>query len=90
MLNQENHENHPSDNEEAAPQEAEKPVEDEKQEFAEPEAEPQPAAEPPEKAVEPQPQATTGDLLVFPLCFKNNLQFSSIPAFLKPHVLLII
>ncbi|KAG0515478.1 hypothetical protein BDA96_10G282300 [Sorghum bicolor] len=60
----ENHEeNQPSDNEEAAPQEAEKPVEDEKQESAEPETEPQPAAGPPEEPVEPQPRATTGDLL---------------------------
>ena len=90
MLNQENHEeNQPSDNEEAAPQEAEKPVEDEKQESAEPEAEPQPAAGPLEEPVEPQPRATTGDLLVFPLCFKKNLHFSSIPASSKPHVLLI-
>ncbi|XP_066376288.1 putative clathrin assembly protein At5g57200 isoform X3 [Miscanthus floridulus] len=61
---EENHEdNQPSDNEEAAPQEAEKPVEDEKQESAEPEAEPQPAAGPLEEPVEPQPRATTGDLL---------------------------
>lgn len=90
MLNQENHEeNQPSDNEEAAPQEAEKPVEDEKQESAEPETEPQPAAGPPEEPVEPQPRATTGDLLVFPLCFKENLHYSSIPASSKPHVLLI-
>lgn len=88
MLNQENgEENQASDNEEAAPQEAEKPVEDEKQEAAEPEAEPQPAPEPPEEAVEPQPPATTGDLLVFPLCFKINLQL--IPATSKPHVLLL-
>ncbi|XP_066376290.1 putative clathrin assembly protein At5g57200 isoform X5 [Miscanthus floridulus] len=87
---EENHEdNQPSDNEEAAPQEAEKPVEDEKQESAEPEAEPQPAAGPLEEPVEPQPRATTGDLLVFPLCFKKNLHFSSIPASSKPHVLLI-
>ncbi|CAD6335967.1 unnamed protein product [Miscanthus lutarioriparius] len=61
---EENHEeNQPSDNEEAAPQEAEKPVEDEKQESAEPEAEPQPAAGPLEEPVEHQPRATTGDLL---------------------------
>ncbi|XP_066370422.1 putative clathrin assembly protein At5g57200 isoform X4 [Miscanthus floridulus] len=61
---EENHEeNQPSDNEEAAPQEAEKPVEDEKLESAEPEAEPQPAAGPLEEPVEPQPRATTGDLL---------------------------
>ncbi|XP_066370420.1 putative clathrin assembly protein At5g57200 isoform X2 [Miscanthus floridulus] len=87
---EENHEeNQPSDNEEAAPQEAEKPVEDEKLESAEPEAEPQPAAGPLEEPVEPQPRATTGDLLVFPLCFKKNLYFSSIPASSKPHVLLI-
>jgi hypothetical protein len=61
-------------------------VEEEKQEPAEPEEEPQPAAEPAEEAIEPQPPAaTTGDLLVFPLCSLNNLQFSSVPASLKPH-----
>uniref|UniRef100_A0A0A9F6N5 AP180 N-terminal homology (ANTH) domain-containing protein n=1 Tax=Arundo donax TaxID=35708 RepID=A0A0A9F6N5_ARUDO len=56
--------NQPSDNEEAAPQETKKPVEEEKQEPAEPEEEPQPSAEQPaEEVVEPQPPATTGDLL---------------------------
>jgi hypothetical protein len=88
LLNQENYEeNQPSDNEAASPQGAEKPVEDEKYEPAEPEAEPQPSADPLEEAVEPQPRATTGNLLVFPLCFKNILYFSSVSASLKPHVL---
>ncbi|KAL6603112.1 hypothetical protein ACP70R_043473 [Stipagrostis hirtigluma subsp. patula] len=54
--------NPPSDSEEEAPPEIEKPVEDEKQE---PEEEPQSAAEPAEEAVEPHPPlpAFTGDLL---------------------------
>ncbi|KAL5660953.1 hypothetical protein ACJX0J_028078, partial [Zea mays] len=56
-------ENQPSDNEAASPQGAEKPVEDEKYEPAEPEAEPQPSVDPLEEAVEPQPRATTGNLL---------------------------
>ncbi|CAN6177249.1 unnamed protein product [Urochloa humidicola] len=57
----ENEENQPIDNEEVS-QETEKPVEEEKQEPTEPEEELQPAAEPAEE-VEPQPPATTGDLL---------------------------
>jgi len=63
LLNQENEENQPSDNEEAAPQETEKLVEEVKQVPAEPEEEPQLAAEPAEEAVEPQPPTITGDLL---------------------------
>ena len=76
MLNQENEEHQPSDNEEAAPQETEKLVEEVKQVPAEPEEEPQLAAEPAEAAVEPQPPTITGDLLVFTPCPLNNLLFS--------------
>ena len=86
MLNQENEENQPSDNEEAAPQETEKLVEEVKQVPAEPEEEPQLAAEPAEEAVDPQPPTITGDLLVFPLCPLNNVLFSSVSVS-KPHVL---
>lgn len=83
MIIQESEENHSCDNEEAAPQETEKPVEEEKQE-PEPEEEPKPVAEPAEEAVESEPLATTGDLLVFALCSLNNLPFSSVSASLKP------